>query len=177
MDPVEEFLRIIAYTLYAYAPAMASNGAPVLLLRGRPIDMGCRFIDGKRIFGDGKTFEGMILFLIFGTAVGGIYASYTQNIYNLLYGFLSGFGAFLGDLIGAFIKRRLDIPRGEPAPILDQTGFLVIATLIIKISGVEKLVGFYIDLRIFIAGILLVLILHIATNYGAYKLGLKKVPY
>lgn len=179
MDILREVIYDIIYALYVYMPSMASNGAPVLLLKGKPIDLGSYFIDGKRLFGDGKTFEGMILFIIFGTAIGSIYASYTLNANYIYYGFISGLGSFLGDLFGAFIKRRLDIPRGAPAPILDQTTFIVFATLLIKLSSVENLLNYYvyIDLKIYATGIILTLILHITTNYGAYLLKLKKVPY
>ena len=33
-------------------------------------------------------------------------------------------GSLLGDLVGSFIKRRLDIGRGAKAPILDQYNFI-----------------------------------------------------
>lgn len=174
---MSSFLEILIQTIIIYFPAMASNGAPVLVVKGTPIDKGRFFIDNKRIFGDGKTIEGSILFLLVGLAIGSIYASYTLNSYFYYYGFLSGLGAFLGDLVGAFIKRRLGISRGDPAPLLDQTLFLVFATLIIKLSRADELVHLFINIETYVTGIMLTSILHIATNYGAYKLRLKQVPY
>jgi CDP-2,3-bis-(O-geranylgeranyl)-sn-glycerol synthase len=37
--------------------------------------------------------------------------------------FLVALGAPLGDLIGSFLKRRLNLERGAPAPIIDQLDF------------------------------------------------------
>ncbi|MGC9148512.1 MAG: CDP-2,3-bis-(O-geranylgeranyl)-sn-glycerol synthase [Sulfolobales archaeon] len=172
-----EIIKLVIETLVIYFPAMAANGAPVLLVKGVPIDRGAIFIDGRRLLGDGKTIEGSLLFLIVGGAVGSIYSAYTHSVFYHIYGLLSGLGAWLGDIIGAFIKRRLGIERGAPAPILDQTLFLVLASLIIKISGIETPLGLNIDLKIYLCGVSIALILHIAANYGAYLLRLKKVPY
>ncbi len=172
-----DLLKLVIETLIIYFPAMAANGAPVLLVRGTPIDKGSLFIDKKRLLGDGKTVEGSLLFLIIGGAVGSIYTAYTSSTLFYVYGVLSGFGAWLGDVLGAFIKRRLGIERGAPAPLMDQTFFLVFATLLIKISGIDNLLKINIDLGIYLCGVLLALLLHIATNYGAYLLKLKKVPY
>ncbi|MCI4456692.1 MAG: CDP-2,3-bis-(O-geranylgeranyl)-sn-glycerol synthase [Desulfurococcaceae archaeon] len=177
MDLIEEILSKILETLIIYFPSMAANGAPVLIKKGTPIDMNKRFIDGRRIFGDGKTFEGLGLFIIFGTAIGSIYTVYVNNIYFILYGLISGVGACVGDLLGAFIKRRLGIERGAPAPLLDQTNFLVLATIVIRLSGIEKYVNLHINIENYIIGVLLIPLIHLATNYGAYRLKLKKVPY
>ena len=51
-----------------------------------------------------------------------------------LIGFLLGFGALLGDALGSFIKRRMGIGRGKPAPILDQIDFLIVATCFVTVS-------------------------------------------
>lgn len=177
MDIVSEILSLLARTLLVYLPAMAANGAPVFLRRGRPIDMGRVFIDGRRVLGDGKTFEGLGLFLFFGTAVGAVYTSATGEPLYIVYGLLSGIGAALGDLLGAFIKRRIGLRRGEPAPVLDQTGFMVMATVVLRATGIDTATGLGIDLRVFVTGLLVILVAHKATNYGAYRLGLKEVPY
>jgi CDP-2,3-bis-(O-geranylgeranyl)-sn-glycerol synthase len=87
-----------------------------------------------------------------------------------LLGFTAGSGAMIGDLIGAFIKRRLGLPRGAPAPILDQLDFIIIAILfasfLIKIT----------PSMIFIV-ILITPFIHILVNGIAYKLGKKKEPW
>jgi CDP-2,3-bis-(O-geranylgeranyl)-sn-glycerol synthase len=85
-------------------------------------------------------------------------------------GFLLGFGALLGDAIGSFLKRRLGIGRGKPAPILDQLDFIIVALI---------LVSLVVELNWICAvlAIVLTLIIHLLTNSIAYLLGMKDVWY
>jgi len=89
---------------------------------------------------------------------------------GILIGFLLGFGALLGDALGSFLKRRLGIGRGKPAPILDQLDFLIVALI---------LVSFVVELNVFfvVIAIVLTLVMHLIANGGAYLLGLKDVWY
>ncbi len=91
-------------------------------------------------------------------------------VYGLIVGFLLSFGALLGDAAGSFIKRRLGINRGRPAPILDQLDFiagaLILASLYTTISS---------ETVIIIA--ILTLIIHLISNMVAYLLGMKEVWY
>ena len=97
----------------------------------KPIDFGKTFADGKRIFGDNKTFKGFIGMIIFGAFLsmlwGGIltrsealaslnyfYKNYNNTIpYNLLTGTLTGLAYALFELPNSFLKRRLDITPGK----------------------------------------------------------------
>jgi CDP-2,3-bis-(O-geranylgeranyl)-sn-glycerol synthase len=79
-------------------------------------------------------------------------------------------GALVGDLFGSFIKRRLGFPQGKAAPGLDQLGFLVFAVLFASPLMVPTL-------EIFITLLLITSLIHPATNYCGYKLGLKGKPY
>ena len=104
---------------------------------------------------------------------------YTPIITNLpqgiITGFLLGFGALLGDALGSFIKRRIGIGRGKPAPILDQLDFVVVALLLASIV-INYNTQF--TAAAFIAiSILLTLVIHLLANTGAYLLGLKDVWY
>ena len=89
---------------------------------------------------------------------------------GIIIGFLLGFGALLGDAIGSFLKRRLGIGRGKPAPILDQLDFIVVAII---------LVAFFVEIKwIFVVmAIVVTLVIHLIANGGAYLLGLKDVWY
>ena len=89
---------------------------------------------------------------------------------GILIGFLLGFGALLGDALGSFLKRRLGIGRGQPAPILDQLDFIIVA--LIMVSPVVEL-----NLVFVIMALLLTLFIHLLTNTCAYLLGLKDVWY
>ena len=89
---------------------------------------------------------------------------------GILIGFLLGFGALVGDALGSFLKRRLGIGRGKPAPFLDQLDFIVVA--LIFVSPVVELNPLFI-----IVAIVLTVIIHLVANGAAYLLGLKDVWY
>jgi CDP-2,3-bis-(O-geranylgeranyl)-sn-glycerol synthase len=79
---------------------------------------------------------------------------------------LASIGALLGDLAGAFIKRRLRIKPGNSLPGVDQLDFVLGATIAVSLISVPTL------------GTLMILFcvtppIHLFTNYCAYKLGLK----
>jgi CDP-2,3-bis-(O-geranylgeranyl)-sn-glycerol synthase len=152
-------------------PAYCANAIPVLAGGGLPIDLGRKFFDGKPVFGKNKTFRGFFSGLIIGTVVGFAEAAIFQEYGSIGYfGFLLSLGALLGDLAGAFIKRRLGIPPGGLLPIVDQVDFVVGALI------------FAVPLRVlYLELVLAVLVitppLHMATNFAAYKLRLKSSPW
>ncbi len=103
MEEIKWFLE----TVWLFLPAYFANAAPVLLHGGGPLDGGRNFSDGKRILGDHKTVYGTLV----GIAVGSIFGIFQGNPVQ---GLLFALGAIMGDLIFAFIKRRLGIPPGKP---------------------------------------------------------------
>lgn len=174
-------------TLYFILPAYFSNGAGLLFGGGLPVDFGKSDKNGVRWIGDGVTWRGLIGGTIIGIITGIIQGFFGADIVSnfgqyiitpivtnipegILIGFLLGFGALLGDALGSFLKRRIGIGRGKPAPILDQLDFLIVA--LILVSFVVKLDWFFIALAI-----ILTLIIHLLANTGAYLLGLKDVWY
>jgi CDP-2,3-bis-(O-geranylgeranyl)-sn-glycerol synthase len=122
-----------------------------------------KFVDGKRILGDGKTFVGFIFGVLVGTLVG-----FLQG--NLLLGFLLSFGTMFGDSVGSFVKRRLKIKRGKDFPLIDQLFFLIFA--LIFAWSVTSL-----ELIQIIELIIVTPFLHRLTNIIAYYLKLKRVPW
>jgi len=42
---------------------------------------------------------------------------------------LMSFGALTGDIIGSFIKRRVNVKSGDPSPFMDQLGFILMALI------------------------------------------------
>lgn len=95
-----------------------------------PVDMNRR-IDGKRIFGDNKTWRGVIFGVLAGTLIalvqGYLYElrtfrsiSMVDYSHPILLGFLMGLGDHVGDLFESFMKRRLDIRPGDPFIPFDQ---------------------------------------------------------
>ena len=146
-------------------PSYVANAAPLLFGGGNPLDGGRNFVDGKRIFGSHKTVRGFFAGVIAGTIMGVAESLVDSNL--LLGGFMIALGAVLGDLLGAFVKRRLKMKPGSPFPVVDQLDFvlggLILGSLIFPMSW---------------AAILLVVLatppIHLGTNFGAYRLGIKK---
>ena len=211
-------------------PAYAANGLAVIFGRGNqfnaPLDLGKNFIDGKRIFGDGKTVRGFVGGVATGTAVGAaqsiagetlgapillfspqsaflMIVAITLSPENIVYlvtinallftpayfallgypstikevifpsiikGFLLSLGALTGDLIGSFIKRRLNISRGYPAPGLDQLDFVAGAIIISSIVYVPPF-------ELILTAVIITPLIHIAANIVGYALHLKKEPW
>jgi len=157
-----------------YGAPMVANAMPVLINGSKPIDGGRLWIDGRRIFGDGKTWEGLTAGLL-----GGYMASLALSTYlnsTSLFPILlaASIAALLGDLVGSFIKRRLGLSRGDPAPLLDQLDFAFFATLIYLAFGNMSI---YKDLGFIALSLTTIALLHAATNYIAYVLKLKNKPW
>ena len=160
---IQIFLLGCLTTLYFILPAYFSNGGALAFGGGKPVDFGKSDKKGVRWIGDGVTWRPEIGSYLITPIV-------TDVSNGILIGFLLGFGALLGDALGSFIKRRLGIGRGKPAPVLDQLDFLIVA--LILVSPVVELNLFFI-----IIAIVLTLIIHLVANGGAYLLGLKDVWY
>lgn len=130
------------------------------------MDFGKSLPDGKRILGDNKTVRGILS----GLAVGAIVGAFGQYLFSndlFLIAFLASVGALLGDLAGAFLKRRLNIKPGDSLPLIDQLDFVL---------GALLLVSFVYRLSVGSVAILLFVTppIHFLTNVAAYLLGLKR---
>jgi CDP-2,3-bis-(O-geranylgeranyl)-sn-glycerol synthase len=169
-------LEIIGEGIYLMLPAYFANMSAVVVGRGgKPMDRGKEW-RGRPIFGKGKTWRGFIGGSLIGWIVGiimvAIYSPYGNGPSALLPPFTLSLGALLGDLGGSFIKRRIGIERGEPAPVLDQLDFVAGSLLFTLILCTD---WFLEEVNPPILAVIIVLTppLHILANYLAYKLGLK----
>src|SRR5437867_8024605 len=115
-------LGIVLDALLFIGPSYVANAAPLLLGGGAPLDGGKNFFDGQRILGAHKTFRGLFAGIITGSLVGLAESSFNSHL--LLGGFMIALGTVLGDLLGAFFKRRIRIKPGSPLPIVDQLDFV-----------------------------------------------------
>ncbi|MEM0015689.1 MAG: CDP-2,3-bis-(O-geranylgeranyl)-sn-glycerol synthase [Saccharolobus sp.] len=166
MSLVYELLIIILI----YLPAMVANGSGPFIKNGTPIDFKKNFIDGRRILGDGKTFEGLLIAVTFGTTVGVILSRFFTYDWIII-SFLESLFAMLGDMMGAFIKRRFGIPRGGRVLGLDQLDFIFGSTLVLLFMHVSITWYQFLFICIFVFS------LHQTTNYIAYLLKIKNVPW
>ena len=146
-------------------PAYCANGAPVIFGGGLPIDFGKSLPDGNRIFGDNKTVRGFLSGLMVGAIVGVFgYTLFSKNLLPIA--FLASLGALFGDLVGAFLKRRLKIKPGGAFPGVDQLDFVLGALLFVS--------PFYgIGWGAIAITLLVTPPIHFLTNVAAYFLGLK----
>jgi CDP-2,3-bis-(O-geranylgeranyl)-sn-glycerol synthase len=155
---------VIAALLFIF-PSYAANSVPAIFGGGTPIDLGKRFFDGERIFGSHKTIKGFASGLLAGFLVSvmiGIFFS----IESLVVCVLISIGAIVGDLFGAFVKRRMKLSPGYPLPLLDQLDFVF--------GGIVIVYPLY---RLSSGAFFLVLLvtpaIHLLANMMAYLLGLK----
>ncbi len=159
-------------TLLTLLPALIANGSPVLLRgRGHPIDCGRSFVDGRPLLGKGKTFEGLIIGMLYGSTIAYLLAAAISQAHVFVAGSIAAIGALLGDIVGAFIKRRIGLERGAPAPVLDQLDFVAGAVLATTAAG------YLLEPATTLLLAIIVPILHRTTNIAAYRLGLKNVPW
>ena len=141
-------IAVLITTLYFLLPAYLSNSSGLIFGGGIPVDFGKTDKNGVRLIGDGCTWRGLIAGAIVGTLVGAIQGYFgpyllenfgdyiltpiCSNLHEgILVGFLLGFGALLGDAIGSYIKRRIGIQRGRPAPLLDQLDFIIMGLILV----------------------------------------------
>jgi CDP-2,3-bis-(O-geranylgeranyl)-sn-glycerol synthase len=162
-------VQLIVDALKFIFPAYCANAVPVLAGGGFPMDFGKNFLDRKPLLGKNKTFRGFFA----GLAVG-ILAGFAESVvfgYPILFGLTVSMGALLGDLAGAFLKRRLNIPPGGLLPVVDQVDFIVGAILF------SLLVPFSLPWELVLTVLILTPPIHLLTNFAAYKLGLKNNPW
>lgn len=133
-----------------------------------PIDGNLHLRDGKRLFGDNKTWIGFFSMIVFcslaqlaegkvldmtGMSDRNEFYLCNENtpLYNIVSGILLGFMYVLFELPNSFIKRRLDIPAGKTIKggrgifffLFDQidslTGVMLILFIVSEISVAEYL--------------------------------------
>ena len=155
----------VTEALLFIGPSYVANAAPLLFGGGNPLDGGRNFLDGKRIFGSHKTVRGFIAGIMAGTIIGLVESTVDGNL--LFGGFMIGFGAVLGDLLGAFVKRRLGLKPGSPFPVVDQLDFVLGGLLLGSLF-------FPLSLTAVLLVVLVTPPIHLGTNFGAYLLGIKK---
>jgi len=188
---IKEFL-IVAYLFLPLLVGLALHGFCIkydaLAILCRPIDRGRKF-RGKRIFGDNKTYRGVVVVSL-GTAIGfGLQSLLLHRIASvrsielfdyaffksLAVGLAVGVAAMLSELPNSFIKRRFEIAPGTTAKgwkrlifyIYDQIDFLLGSWLVLAIV-VPATVG-----RALFSAVLL-LVAHQLMSTAGYALGMRK---
>jgi CDP-2,3-bis-(O-geranylgeranyl)-sn-glycerol synthase len=173
----------VLQVLWLFVPAYAANMAPVLIhghfeRLATPIDGG-RTLGGTRIFGDHKTWRGILA----GIAAG-VVAYELQRVLDawgattdlalmdygghpLLPGALMGLGTGIGDALKSFFKRRVGIAPGASWPVFDQLDFFAGAYAFLAPVVVPPLVPTLVCLPILLVGT-------IGVTTAGWALGLKE---
>ncbi len=153
----------------------------------RPLDLGLMF-RGRRVFGEHKTWRGLVINVVLCT-LGTMIQTWLQNNdyvpqwlllldykrYGFLAGLLLGFGMTLGELPNSFVKRQLDIHPGKKGSGLLGAAFFLF-------DQVDLTIGIWIFLFFLIKpspvlilwSFLLTILLHIAISGIGYFLGMRK---
>lgn len=147
-----------------------ANGVPVLARKlfathlSMPVDANKLFIDGRPLFGDSKTWRGVIA----STAVVTLVAMLLG--FDAMTGAIIALSAMTGDLLSSFVKRRLGLPPSSMAPLIDQIpeslfpALLMMHELALSIADVIVIVVAFIILEVVLSKIL-------------YQMGVRKRPY
>lgn len=165
-----------------FLPAGIANMAPVFgtkipLLRhwNTPLDFGQSF-RGRRIFGDNKTWRGLVFGVVCAILVGlfqyrGIAYLPESTSFVILASGLLGFGALAGDALASFFKRQRDIPAGNTWFPVDQSDYIFGGLI-----AVYPLIPQQLTLSLALMTLVLYTFLHVIVSYIGYLLGLKKKP-
>lgn len=177
-------LTYILSCLYFFLPAYFTNMIPPLMRKAnlfnfldKPVDFNRKFL-GQPIFGKNKCWRGVIFGIIIGILIAGIQGCLYQfpaikkislldyhQINIFLFGFLISAGAVFGDLLFAFIKRRLKMAPGARFIPFDQTNYVIGAAIFLTSI-------FKIEIMVWITLFILTFLLHIIVNRIGYYLKL-----
>ncbi len=189
-------MQLILFAIWFFLPAGLANGAPVIANKipfirdfKLPMDFGKSW-RRRRIFGDNKTWRGLL-----SGVVAGILVIYLQSVFvknfggnfilevhpdyysilvgdiwrTLLLGGLLGFGALFGDAIESSIKRQLNVTAGDPWFPFDQIDFIIGGLM-----ACYPLIVF--DLRGYLLITVVWFSLHIISSYLGFLSNLKERP-
>ncbi len=163
-------------------PAYIANPTAVVFGGGTPIDLGKNWKDGRRIFGDGKTFRGLLGGTACGIVLGLIQMQVTSlqflGTFTLVSIITLSFGALLGDMTKSFFKRRLGYERGAKFPLVDQLDFVAGAWILTYAFDPVWFSDHFLAYPwIIVTVILFTPLLHRLTNIIGYYAKLKKEPW
>ncbi len=183
-------LKEILFALWFFSPAGYANAAPVFANKiphsdwlAKPLDFGKKF-RGRRIFGDHKTFRGLLAGIVVAEVTVtlqyvlyinsgwfrsiSLYIDYRHtNI--LLLGFLFAVGALGFDALKSFFKRQIGVNPGSAWFPFDQIDYIVGGLLLSSIVvHIPHSTYYWVGLIWFL--------LHPVSTFVAWLVGLKDSP-
>lgn len=172
---MNEYLAALLFFLPAgianVVPPLA-NKVPGLNQWKTPLDFG-KSINKKRVFGDNKTWRGLVsgtIVAMFAAVIIGQFNTDLIGSLNLWFiGFLLGFGALIGDALESFIKRQMNIKPGDSWFPFDQIDYIVAGLLFVSLSV-------QLTTNLVLAIFLVYFCLHLIVSYLGNLLGFKDKP-
>lgn len=182
-------LNDLLFGLWLFLPAGFANAAPVFANKipalsslGRPLDHGKTF-RGKRIFGDHKTYRGLLVGILVGVLTALLQAWLYDNsewvrdnlgLYDkatlaLKAGFLLGLGALVGDAVKSFFKRQFSVPSGQAWAPFDQLDYVIGGLVFYSLIDVLSLYQYLIIIFIWV-------VIHPIATFIGWLLKLKDSP-
>ncbi len=149
---------------------LVANGAPVVgtvvfrSVFSHPVDNGLVLADGCPLFGESKTWRGLVLALMLTSLASVLLGS------GWLLGVVVAIFAMLGDLFASFIKRRIGMPSSSRALGLDQVPEALLP-LLASHSLVDMTMGQVALL------VLLFFALELVLSRILYRLHIRSEPY
>lgn len=187
---MSDVIHEILFVLWVFAPAGIANMVPILAARvpvirrfDQPIDGG-RSFRGRRIFGDHKTWRGILTGMVAATAVLALqqllygqfgwfqWVSNGVDYMSLpiwLAGPLFGLGALGGDAVKSFFKRQLNVEPGRSWIPFDQLDYVIGGALAV-LPFIRLSLAQYVLLTI------VWLLVHVLSTHLGYWLRLKDSP-
>jgi CDP-2,3-bis-(O-geranylgeranyl)-sn-glycerol synthase len=164
-----QIIQWIFQPLWFMLPAYIGNITPLFVKKipwlSGPIDFHLTF-NNERVFGDHKTWRGLISGVFVGTIVAIVQG---RPFYQ---GTILALGNFIGDLLGAFMKRQMNIPPGGKNVYIDALPSPIVALLAAYLFGFLSLPS---GQCVFIIG--MIIPLHIGFNILWHRLKLKSVAW
>jgi hypothetical protein len=186
-------LHLAAEFLYLYAPLLLSAAISGVVMRQnwlsfarRPLDAG-RSFRGKRVFGDSKTWRGVLVAVL--GCMGGIaiqkyvIGERAHSIARLDYGeihvlqlaVVMGVTAMLGELPNSFVKRRLSIAPGQTTKgwraaifyVWDQVDLLIFSLPALSLWA-------RIDVALVVTAFAVTMVLHPLVSLIGYIIGARR---
>lgn len=184
---LSKLVNLLFQTAWLFLPAWIANMTPILITKlnlfprlAGPIDGGKKW-KGKRIFGQNKTWRGLIC----GVATGLIFICLQRYLYfhseivrkisifnyagsdYWLVGIFLGFGALSGDMIESLVKRQKNIAPGQSWRPWDQIDQAIGSAILVSFIFQPPLAIYVLLLLITFLGVM-------AINLLACRLGIKK---
>jgi len=186
------FFSYILSCLYFFAPALIGNMMASVIKKISffdfleiPVDFEKK-INKEIIFGNSKTWRGLIMGNLFGTGIvllQWFLYDYTffreislinyREINILLFAFLMCFGALVGDLVFSFFKRRKKVPPGKPWIPFDQLDF-VLGSFLFLTPYLNFTLRLEITVLHWIVIVIISFLLHVISNNIGYYAGIQE---